>query len=138
MPLIEAAGTKADRIRPYSVKIAMPPDRIWLSMSVSEPSWLFGKICRSNLPLVSALMAAAISLARVFSGWESGRLLAYLYENSADCARATNGAPTPVMTADAADAFSSVRREKFISVLPGNFLSVCWFSCRLLQRPQAL
>src|SRR5579871_2799000 len=122
MPLIEAAGTSVDRIRPDSVKNSMPPDRIWLSMSVSEPSWLFGKICRSNLPLVSALIAAAISLARVFSGWESGRLLAYLYENSADCARATNGAPTPDRTADAAEAFSSARREKLISSLLGFLL----------------
>ena len=36
------------RIRPDSVKNSMPPERIWLSISVSEPSWLFGKICRSN------------------------------------------------------------------------------------------
>src|SRR5581483_10260524 len=124
MPLIEAAGTNVARIRPDSVKNSMPPERIWLSMSVSEPSWLFGKICRSNLPLVSVLIAAAISLARAFSGWESGRLLAYLYENSADCARATNGAPTLELTTDAADAFSSVRREKLISILPGHFLLV--------------
>ena len=78
MPLIEAAGTRVARIRPDSVKNSMPPERIWLSMSVSEPSWLLGKICSSKRPLVSALMAAAISLARVLSGWESGRLLAYL------------------------------------------------------------
>ena len=64
MPLIEAAGTSVARIRPDSVKNSMPPERIWLSMSVSEPSWLFGKICRSKRPLVSALIAAAISLAR--------------------------------------------------------------------------
>jgi hypothetical protein len=47
-------------------------------MSVSEPSWLFGNICSSKRPLVSALIAAAISLARVFIGWEYGRLFAYL------------------------------------------------------------
>src|SRR5215467_3233438 len=73
MPLIEAAGTNVARIRPDSVKNSMPPERIWLSMSVSEPSWLFGNICRSNLPPVSALMAAAISLARALSGWPSGQ-----------------------------------------------------------------
>ena len=78
MPLIEAAGTSVARISPDSVKNSTPPERIWLSMSVSEPSWLFGKICRSNLPLVSALIAAAISLARTLSGCVSGRLLAYL------------------------------------------------------------
>ncbi len=78
MPLIEAAGTSVARIRPDSVKNSTPPERIWLSMSVSEPSWLFGKIWRSNLPPVSLLIAAAISLARTFSGWVSGRLLAYL------------------------------------------------------------
>ena len=55
MPLIEAAGTSVARIRPDSVKNSTPPERSWLSMSVSEPSWLFGKICRSNRPLVSAL-----------------------------------------------------------------------------------
>ena len=78
MPLIEAAGTSVDRIRPDSVKNSTPPERIWLSMSVSEPSWLFGKIWMSTRPLVSALIAAAISLARMFIGWASGRLLAYL------------------------------------------------------------
>ena len=61
MPLIEAAGTSVARIRPDSVKNSTPPERIWLSMSVSEPSWLFGKTCRSNRPLVSVLIAAAIS-----------------------------------------------------------------------------
>ena len=78
MPLIEAAGTSVARIRPDSVKNSTPPERTWLSMSVSEPSWLFGKICRSKRPLVSVLIAAAISLARMFSGCVSGRLLAYL------------------------------------------------------------
>ena len=75
MPLIEAAGTSVARIRPDSVKNSMPPERIWLSMSVSEPSWLFGKICRSNRPLVSVLIAAAISLARTFIGCESGSVV---------------------------------------------------------------
>jgi len=114
MPLIDAAGTSVARIRPDSVKNSMPPERIWLSMSVSEPSWLFGKICRSNLPSVSALMAAAISLARMLSGWLSGRLLAYLYENSAVWARATKGAPIPPSAAPATVALSTVRREKLI------------------------
>ena len=78
MPLIEAAGTKVARIKPDSVKNSTPPERIWLSMSVSEPSWLFGKTCKSTRPWVSALIAADISRARTLSGWVSGRLLAYL------------------------------------------------------------
>ena len=53
MPLIEAAGTSVDRISPDSVKNSTPPERIWLSVSVSEPSWLDGKICRSKRPPVS-------------------------------------------------------------------------------------
>jgi hypothetical protein len=78
MPLMDAAGTRVARIKPDSVKNSTPPERIWLSMSVSEPSWLLGKICRSKRPLVSALIAAAISFARWFIGCPSGRLLAYL------------------------------------------------------------
>ena len=78
MPLIEAAGTSVDRIRPDRVKNSTPPERSWLSMSVSEPSWLFGKIWISTRPLVSALIASAASLARTFSGCVAGRLLAYL------------------------------------------------------------
>jgi hypothetical protein len=31
-------------MRPDSVKNSTPPERIWLSISVSEPSWLDGKI----------------------------------------------------------------------------------------------
>jgi hypothetical protein len=38
--------------------------------------------------------------------------------NSAACARATNGAPMPPKTAEAADALSSPRREKFIWFSP--------------------
>src|SRR4051794_24362244 len=36
-----AGGTSVERVRPESVKNSMAPDRSWLSMSVSEPSWLF-------------------------------------------------------------------------------------------------
>ena len=61
---MEAAGTSVERIRPDSVKNSTPPERTWLSVSVSEPSWLLGKICMSKRPLVSALIAAAISWAR--------------------------------------------------------------------------
>jgi hypothetical protein len=38
MPLIDAAGTSVARIYPESVKNSTPPERIWLSISVSEPS----------------------------------------------------------------------------------------------------
>ena len=78
MPVIEAAGTSVERIRPERVKNSMPPERTWLSMSVSEPSWLLGKISIETRPLVSARMASAISLARVFIGCATGRLFAYL------------------------------------------------------------
>ena len=79
MPLIEAAGTSVDRIRPDSVKNSTPPERSWLSVSVSEPSWLDGKYLRSRSGRwFPALMAAAISRARTFIGCVSGRLLAYL------------------------------------------------------------
>ena len=78
MPLIEAGSTSVDRISPDKVKNSTPPERTWLSVSVSEPSWLDGKICRSKRPLVSCLIAAAISRARTFIGCVSGRLLAYL------------------------------------------------------------
>ena len=140
MPLIDAAGTRVDRIRPDSVKNSTPPERIWLSMSVSEPSWLLGKIWRSKRPLVSVLIASAISLARAFMGWESGRLLAYLYENSALWARATHGAPTPPTITEAAEAFNKARREKLIFLSLGT-LNSCETPAdadamgRLLQRP---
>jgi hypothetical protein len=75
---MEAAGTRVERISPESVKNSIPPERSWLSMSVSEPSWFEGKIWISTRPPVSALIASAISRARVFMGCVSGRLLAYL------------------------------------------------------------
>jgi hypothetical protein len=78
MPLIEAAGTKVERIRPERVKKSTAPERIWPSVSVSEPSWLEGKICSSKRPLVSSLILAAASCARMFIGCVVGRLLAYL------------------------------------------------------------
>src|ERR1700687_738671 len=68
MPLIEAAGISVARIKPDSVKNSTPPERIWLSMSVSEPSWLFGKICRSKRPLGSArrhLLGTAVHRMRI-------------------------------------------------------------------------
>lgn len=78
MPLMEALGTSVERISGERVKNSMAPERSWLSMSVSPPSWLEGKILISTLPLVSALILAAISCARTFMGCVTGRLLAYL------------------------------------------------------------
>ena len=78
LAVMEAAGTRVDRIRPDRVKNSMPPERTWLSMSVSEPSWLLGKISIETRPFVSLRIASAISLARVFIGCATGRLFAYL------------------------------------------------------------
>ncbi len=78
MPETEALGTSVERISGDSVKNSTPPERTWLSMSVSEPSWLFGKIWMTTRPLVSALIFSTASLARWFIGCVSGRLLAYL------------------------------------------------------------
>lgn len=78
MPLTEAFGTSVERISGDSVKNSTPPDLTWLSMSVSEPSWLFGKIWISTRPLVSCLIRSAASFARRFIGCVTGRLLAYL------------------------------------------------------------
>ncbi|MNR61044.1 hypothetical protein D3C85_1826730 [compost metagenome] len=78
MPESEALATSVERISGESVKNSTPPERTWLSMSVSEPSWLFGKIWMSTRPLVSSLIFATASLARTFIGCATGRLLAYL------------------------------------------------------------
>ena len=81
-PLIDATGTSVARIRPDSVKNSIAPERNWLSMSVSEPSWLFGKIWISTRPLVSCLIRSIASTARTLSGCATGELLAYLSWNS--------------------------------------------------------
>ncbi len=78
MPLIDAFGTRVERISGDIVKNSTLPERSWLNVSVSEPSWLVGKILRSNRPPVSVRSASAISRARMFIGCVSGRLLAYL------------------------------------------------------------
>src|SRR5580704_1316214 len=123
MPLIEAAGTSVDKMSPDSVKNSTPPERIWLSVSVSDPSWLDGKICISKRPPVCSLIAAAIARACTFIGCVSGRLLAYLYDHCACWARATNGAPTiPAKTTEAPLTSSSRRdngRDNRMTTLPG-------------------
>src|SRR4051794_37575628 len=82
-PLIEETGSSVERIRPDRVKNSIAPERSWLSMSVSEPSWLLGKIWISTRPLVSCLMRSIASTARTLSGCAVGELLAYLSWNSA-------------------------------------------------------
>ena len=78
MPLIDATGTSVDRISPDSVKNSIAPERTWLSMSVSDPSWFDGKIWKTTRPLVSFSILSANSFARRFIGCVAGRLLAYL------------------------------------------------------------
>ena len=78
MPLIEALGTSVDRISGDSVKNSTPPERTWLSMSVSAPSWLLGNIWMATRPPVSSRILSTASCARTFIGCASGRLLAYL------------------------------------------------------------
>ena len=75
---MEAFGTSVERIRPERVKNSTAPERTWLSTSVSEPSWLLGKIWISTLPPVSSLTFATASCARWFIGCVTGRLFAYL------------------------------------------------------------
>src|SRR6218665_2237759 len=53
----------------------------------------------STRPLLSARTAAAISLARRFIGWGTGRLFAYLYVNSAFWAKARSMTPGSATTA---------------------------------------
>ena len=98
MPLMDAGGTSVDRISPDRVMKSMPPARNWLSMSVSEPSWLAGNTRISTAPLVSCAMRDAASCARTLSGWLGGRLEPNLKLNSA----ARPGRTPKAMAADAA------------------------------------
>src|SRR5919202_135089 len=110
MPVIEAFGTSVERISGESVKNSSAPERSWLSMSVSPPSWLFGNTWMSTLPPVSLRIASIASIVRIFSGCVIGELLAYLSEKSAALTRVTlssAGAATPAPS----DSFNAVRRE---------------------------
>ena len=102
-----ATGTSVAMTSAEGVKNSMPPERTCASMSVSPPSWLLGKILISTRPLVSLAMRSAASCARMFSGCVSGRLLPYLYENSA--ARAMRGS---AVTMPAAGRAERVRRAR--------------------------
>ncbi|MCY1543671.1 hypothetical protein D9M68_794980 [compost metagenome] len=108
----------------------MPPERTCASMSVSPPSWLFGKILISTRPLVSLAMRSAASCARMFSGWLSGRLLPYLYENSA--ARAMRGTADTMPAAGRAESVRKApRRFRRVSEVM-SFVSRI-FGMRLMQ-----
>jgi hypothetical protein len=103
MPLIEAIGTKVDRMTVDRLKNSTPPERSWDSTSVSPPSWLFGNSSSSSAPLLSFLMRSNACCRRMFNGWVSGRLVANLYLKSA-AARArpvasTSAAAAPETTA---------------------------------------
>ena len=52
-----ATGTSVATTSADGVKKVMPPLRTCASMSVSPPSWLFGKILISTRPLVSLAIA---------------------------------------------------------------------------------
>src|ERR1043165_151302 len=82
-------------------------------MSVSEPSWLLGKIWISTRPLVSCLMRSIASTARTLSGCAVGELLAYLSWNSG-AALAIHGA---AMLAPAAVPASSSERRVVLKVI---------------------
>jgi len=75
---MEAFGTRVERMSGDRVKNSTPPERTWLNMSVSEPSWLDGKIWIETRPPVSSRILFTASFARMFIGWATGRLLAYL------------------------------------------------------------
>src|SRR6478609_3475693 len=121
MPLIEATGTSVDRIRPDRVMKSIAPERTCDSMSVSEPSWLFGWICRSTRPLVSLRIASAAWVARTLRGWMAGRLLPNRSVYSALCANAgrTAMAPetAPKVSAEACD--KNLRRVESDMLSPG-------------------
>jgi hypothetical protein len=106
--LIAATGTRVAITSAEGVKKVMPPLRTWLSMSVSPPSWLFGKILISTRPLVSLATRSAACWARMLSGWLSGRLLPYF--SSISAARAIIGMPISDAAGAAARPLMSVRR----------------------------
>ena len=76
MPLMEASGTKVDRMRPDRLNIWIAPVRNCDSMSVSPPSWLLGKIWMSTRPPDCARMRSTASRNRTFIGCCATLLLA--------------------------------------------------------------
>src|ERR1700733_9826250 len=82
-------------------------------MSVSEPSWLFGKTWISTRPLVCCLMRSIASMVRTVSGCVTGELLAYLNWNSA-APLAIQGMP---IVAVAAVPASRTERRVVLSVI---------------------
>jgi hypothetical protein len=86
MPLIEASGTSLDRIRPDSGEEFDRSGANLRQHVVVRTELLFGNTWMSTRPPLSFRIASAASLARTFSGWIAGRLLANLSLNSAVCA----------------------------------------------------
>src|SRR3954465_10580003 len=112
MPVIAAFGTKVERMRGERVNSWTAPERNWLRVSVSDPSWLFGKTWMSTLPPVSALIRFAASASWMCKGWVVGWLWASLYVNSADWARA------PRLANAARGPPSRLRRDILIMAIP--------------------
>ncbi|MNP68061.1 hypothetical protein D3C76_1639660 [compost metagenome] len=74
-------------------------------MSVSLPSWLLGNTCTLSAPLVSSLIALAISRARMFIGWLMGRLLAnFSLKSAARLLPLYRPIPAAATAADASEA----------------------------------
>src|ERR1700675_3673700 len=114
MPLIEATGTRVARMRPEGVKKSIAPERTWLSMSVSPPSWLLGKIWISRRPFDSSLIFATASVIRMVIGWVSGELLAYLWVDAAASARRVRILTVAIAVAAAAVPATKRRRVIFL------------------------
>src|SRR3954447_3443591 len=110
MPVIEAFGTRVERIKGERVKNSIAPERSWLSMSVSPPSWLFGKTWMSTLPPLSLRIASMASTVRIVSGCVTGELLAYFRLKSAAPTRVTRNM-AGAATAKPAVTFRTLRRE---------------------------
>jgi len=65
---MEATGTSVDISTPVCANSSSAPDRNWLSMSASEPSWFFGNNPIATRPSVSVLMRSPALAIAVLSG----------------------------------------------------------------------
>jgi hypothetical protein len=65
---MEATGTRVDISTPVCASNLSAPDRNWLSMSASEPSWFFGNTSTATLPSGSLLMRSPALAIEVLSG----------------------------------------------------------------------
>src|ERR1700738_931990 len=118
MPQMEAEGMSVDRtFTPESEKHSNAPERSWENMSLSPPSWLLGNSCKSNLPLVSCLIASAALRACTLSGWVSGTLVPHLKTNSAAPAARRAGTARPIAVLPASIMRVKRRREMFRAMI---------------------